>query len=65
MTPSLVTEFELPVLPLNPLGDGLMYLNIIPFIVEGEFDFDTFNYDDLGGVRWKSWGVASTTFTEE
>ena len=64
VTPSLVTEFELPVLPLNPLGQGIMFLNVIPFIVDGEFDFEEFTYDDLANFRWKSWGVSSTTFSE-
>ena len=64
VTPSLVTEFEFPVLPLNPLGEGVMFLNIFPFIIDGEFDFEEFTYDDLGSFRWKSWGIATTTFSE-
>lgn len=64
VTPSLVTSFEFPVLPLNPLGDGVMFLNIFPFIIDGEFDFEEFTYDDLGSFRWKSWGIAATTFSE-
>ncbi|MEZ4473882.1 MAG: IPT/TIG domain-containing protein [bacterium] len=66
VTPSLVTEFDVPVLPESAgnagLGRGLMYLNIFPFIVDGEFDFDDFTYDELSQFRWKSWGVATTTF---
>ncbi len=65
ITPSLVTEFEVPDLPdaagETGLGNGLMILTITPFISEGPFDFDNFTYNDLN--RWKSWGVTSTTFT--
>ncbi|MCB9538777.1 MAG: IPT/TIG domain-containing protein [Myxococcales bacterium] len=68
VTPSLVTEFEVPVLPAEVgtagLGAGAMILTIIPFIVDGEFDFDEFTYDDLSQARWKSWGIATTFFTE-
>lgn len=68
VTPSLVTEFEVPVLPVEVgtagLGAGAMILTIIPFIVDGEFDFDEFTYDDLSQARWKSWGIAATVFTE-
>ena len=66
VTPSLVTEFDVPVLPESAgaagLGRGLMILNIIPFIIDGNFNFDDFTYDELSQFRWKSWGVASTTF---
>ncbi len=65
VTPSLVTEFEVPELPAEAgatgLGGGVMILTISPFISEGPFDFDNFTYNDLN--RWKSWGVTSTTFT--
>lgn len=65
VTPSLVTEFEVPQLPAEAgatgLGGGLMILTVTPFISEGPFDFDNFTYNDLN--RWKSWGVTSTTFT--
>ncbi len=68
VTPSLITEFEVPVLPAEVgtagLGAGAMILTIIPFIVDGEFDFDEFTYDDLSQARWKSWGIATTVFTE-
>lgn len=67
VTPSLVTQFEVPVLPEVAgdagLGNGLMFLNIFPFIVDGDFNFDDFTYDDLAQFRWKSWAVAKTTFT--
>ena len=67
VTPSLVTEFEVPVLPMAAgaagLSGGPMILTIIPFIVDGPFEFDTFTYDDLSQARWKSWGIAPTIFT--
>ncbi|MCA9547589.1 MAG: IPT/TIG domain-containing protein [Myxococcales bacterium] len=68
VTPSLVTEFEIPPLPEGAggagLGQGVMFLNITPFKVDGRFDFDEFTYDDLNQLRWKSWGVGSTTFRQ-
>jgi hypothetical protein len=67
VTPSLVTEFVFPVLPETAgtagLGAGINILTITPFIVDGEFDFEEFTYDDLNQFRWKSWGVTSITFT--
>jgi hypothetical protein len=66
VTPSLITEFEIPVLPEAAdgagLGAGMMFLDINPFIVDGPFNFDEFTYDELNQFRWKSWGVGSTTF---
>ncbi|MEZ4434343.1 MAG: hypothetical protein R3F65_18215 [bacterium] len=64
ITPSLVTEFVMPELPVEAgaagLGGGAMILTVIPFISEGPFDFDDFTYNDLN--RWDAWGVHSTIF---
>lgn len=65
ITPSLVTEFEIPDLPEfageTGLGAGVMILRINPFISETPFDYDDFTYNDLG--RQKAWGLMETTFT--
>lgn len=68
VTPSLVTELEIPPLPeiagATGLGGGMMFLTVNPFIIEGgAFDFDNFTYDDLAQYRWKSWGIRTITFT--
>lgn len=64
VTPSLVTEFDFPVLPQDAgsagLGAGLMYLEISPFVARGAFNYEDFTYDDL--VDWKAWSVGVTTF---
>ena len=64
VTPSLVTEFDFPVLPQDAgsagLGAGLMFLEISPFIARGAFNYEDFTYDDL--VDWKAWSVGTTTF---
>ena len=68
ITPSLVTEFDFPELPIDAgtagLGQGIMFLTISPFILEGgAFDFEDFTYNDLAQYRWKSWGQQSTVFS--
>jgi hypothetical protein len=64
VTPSLVTEFDMPVLPeaagTAGLGAGIMYLEISPFVSRGAFNYEDFTYDDL--VDWKAWSVGRTTF---
>jgi cysteine-rich repeat protein len=65
VTPSLTTEFVIPQnIAEDVLNPGLMYLNIYPFLVDGDFDFDDFTYDELNQYRWKTWGVATTTFRQ-
>ncbi|MEE2787837.1 MAG: carboxypeptidase-like regulatory domain-containing protein [Myxococcota bacterium] len=67
VTPSDVTEFVFPALPEAAgeagLGQGPMYLTIMPFIIEGEnFDFEDFTYDALNMGRWKAWSMNTTRF---
>ena len=63
VTPSEVTEYQFPDLGPEPgnagLVDGPMFLTIIPFYVDGLFNFDDFTYDELSQFRWKAWGVHS------
>ena len=68
MTPSLVTQFQFPDLPADVgtagLGQGVMFLTIMPFILDGEeFDFEDFTYNDLAQYRWKAWAQTMTVFT--
>lgn len=66
VTPSLVTEFDVPVLPMEAgtagLGGGLMILQITPFFSRGAFNYEDFTYDDLNDQ--KAWSVGVTTFRQ-
>ena len=67
VTPSNVTSFIFPELPEAAgeagLGQGMMFLTIQPFIIEGlNFDFEDFTYDALNMGRWKAWSSTMTTF---
>ena len=66
VTPSLVTQYNLPELPMAAgsagLSDGPMYLTVIPFIVDGQFNFDDFTYEELSQYRWKAWAVNTEVF---
>ena len=68
MTPSEVTEYVLPELPADVgtagLGQGVMILQVIPFYVDGAFNFEEFTYEDLSQARWKAWALNTTFFTE-
>jgi hypothetical protein len=67
VTPGPVSEYEIPELPEAAGGAGLSaelnILTIIPFRVDGRFDFGEFTYDELSQFRWKAWAVHSTVFT--
>ena len=67
ITPSLVTHFEVPELPQEAgaagLGQGQMFLTILPFYIENEeFNFEDFTYDDIAQYRWKSWATGQIVF---
>lgn len=68
VTPSEVTEYVLPELPADVgtagLGQGVMILQVIPFYVDGAFNFEEFTYEDLSQARWKAWALNTTFFTE-
>jgi hypothetical protein len=68
VTQSDVTEYTLPELPAGAaeagLGQGLMILQVIPFFVDGAFNYDDFTYDELGQNRWKAWALNTIFFTE-
>lgn len=66
VTPGLVTEYTLPVLPEDVLPGGLvdeaMRLTITPVITNGRFDYHDFTYRDLGYNRRKSYSVTTFSF---
>jgi hypothetical protein len=68
VTPSLVTEFDFPILPQEAgaagLGGGVMFLTVLPFAIDGDFDYDDFTYDQLAQLRWKGWSVSTITFQQ-
>ena len=68
VVPPGVTEVTMPILSPNAgetgLNGGFMFLDINPFLAEGRFDYSDFTYFDINGLRWKSWGISSTSFNE-
>lgn len=68
VTPAGVTEVQLPALPRSAegagLSNGVMLLTILPFIVDANFNFDDFTYDDLNQLRWSGWSQMNSTFFE-
>ena len=66
VTPGMVTQYQIPELPEAAgsagLSAGPMYLTVIPFYVQGQFDFGEFTYDELSQFRWKAWAVHTTVF---
>jgi len=68
VTPSEVTEYVLPELPADAgtagLGQGVMILQVIPFYVDGAFNFEEFTYEELSQARWKAWALNTAFFTE-
>ncbi|MFN3202148.1 MAG: IPT/TIG domain-containing protein [Bradymonadia bacterium] len=66
VTPAGVTEVELPPLPRSAqgagLGNGVMLLTVLPFIVDANFDFDDFTYDDLNQLTWRAWSQVNSNF---
>ena len=58
-----------PVEALEPeggagLNGGFMFLNVMPFVAEGRFNYDDFTYLDINGARWASYGITSSNFVE-
>jgi hypothetical protein len=41
-----------------------MFLDVMPFVARGRFDYDDFTYLDINGARWASYGVTSSVFSE-
>lgn len=68
VTPSAVTEFDFPALPQAAgeagLGRGAMFLTVLPFVIDGNFAYDDFTYDELANFRWKGWAVGTITFRQ-
>lgn len=68
VTPSLVTEYTIPeaadAVEGAGLGDGVMILTILPFYVDGLFNFEEFTYDELAQFRWKAWAVGGMFFSK-
>jgi hypothetical protein len=66
VTPGMITQYQIPELPEAAgsagLSAGPMYLTVIPFYVQGQFDFGEFTYDELSQFRWKAWAVHTTVF---
>ena len=62
VTPSQITEFDMPVLPeaagAAGLGGGVMFLTVYPFHIGMDLDFDEFTYDDIAQYSWKAWAVS-------
>ena len=68
VVPAGANEVEVPVLSTvagdTGLGGGVMFLDVIPFIATGRFNYDDFTYLDINGMRWASYGLSSTIFSE-
>jgi hypothetical protein len=59
---------EVPALPQEVLNrdlpvQGDMEMTIIPFIIDGRFDYGEFTYDDLSTWKRKSYSVLTVPFT--
>jgi hypothetical protein len=69
VVPSGQTSVQIPTLSPSAgetgLGSGVMFLDISPFVADGRFDYDDFNYLDINGARWASYGTSSTVFTAQ
>jgi hypothetical protein len=67
VVPTGVNEVEVPVLSSlageTGLSAGAMFLDVMPFIATGRFDYDDFTYLDINGARWESYGVSSSVFS--
>lgn len=68
VTPGAVTRVEVPALPQEVLNrdlpvQGDMEMTIIPFIIDGRFDYGEFTYDDLSTWKRKSYSVLTVPFT--
>jgi hypothetical protein len=68
VVPPGVTEVEVPILSSSAgetgLGQGIMFLDVMPFVARGRFDYNDFTYLDINGSRWASYGVTSSVFSE-
>jgi hypothetical protein len=69
VVPPGINQVEIPVLPTTAgegtgLNGGAMILQMNPFISESGFNYRDFNYFDINGSRWKSWGVTQFFFNE-
>jgi hypothetical protein len=69
VVPSSMTEVQIPQLSSLAGGAGLnggfMFLDVMPFVAEGRFDYDDFTYLDINGARWASYGITSSNFIEQ
>lgn len=67
LVPGAVTRFQFPALPAAPEGGAFadlggldeMQMTILSVIVNGEFEFDDFTYNDFGRIRSYSYSFSS------
>ncbi|MBU0552625.1 IPT/TIG domain-containing protein [Myxococcota bacterium] len=68
IAPADQTALVLPALPraagATGLGQGAMILEVIPFLLDGDFDFDRFSYSDLNQLRWRAWAETKILFMQ-